>query len=314
MDSHQRRMLSRKMQRSGLEPRKGGLPKPIPEGSGTAKKEPEHRSHEWIVWIVALGLPGLAVGGGATLMGAVNYWAGFVITELGLVCFLFAWLYIKKDVSSVIERGVAIIIVCAAAWLCWFVFRPAPLTFQLSATKAVYPEGSVIDGIKWYTECVDARIFVTNPSDRDYDDADFSLSANDKLLIMGMGKETSIDVQFFPEDLTPPPGQVIEEPDSAGNIVRGPGRSSGWAYHYRIRIPKIPRKSSIELVAALAWLTPPPHDRIVNNKLLGPQRLPSSVRLIGDFKASSKPIHVDVVIRPITGRLFDLRGVNQRTQ
>jgi hypothetical protein len=92
---------------------------------------------------------------------------------------------------------------------------------------------------------------------------------------------------------------TVGERNATGGQAFGPGQPTGWGYHYRIRIPRIPRKSNIELVAVLAWFTPPPHNFTNNRKLLGPQRLPRSIKLTGQFKASGKPINVDISLMPV---------------
>jgi len=254
-------------------------------------------SHIRLSWSEIPGLLVAFLAAGFALMNYLNFWLG-VILVLSTFCLFGRWCWTRDWLR--IKRWSATSLTVLACVVCvWTIFRPAPVSFQLSASKSVYPEGSLIAGVKWYTNCVEAHLRISNPSSRDYDNVDLTFSANPPFVIMGMGNNSAISATLFSEDLPPKPGLVLGTRDANGNLVEGQGVSSGWGYHYRIRIGSLPKKSTVDLVAVLAQFTPPPHDRILNRKLLAPASLPSSVSLSGSFTASGRPVSVTTSVEPI---------------
>src|SRR5205823_1319749 len=66
--------------------------------------------------------------------------------------------------------GLLVIILLGAAFSLGIVFVKAPLEISTLVTDADYPRGTKIANIEWRPEFTELEVWVTNSSDKNYDD------------------------------------------------------------------------------------------------------------------------------------------------
>jgi hypothetical protein len=258
------------------------------------------------------------IGGGLSLLGLGGtfpfpqfYWYGVGAFYLGLFAL---------SVGVLLENwGVRWRLVTCGVWLSFAilvslkaVFVSAPLEIESFAHIGDYADGVDVYGIKWEPGMSELRLVISNHTARDYDD---------------------VDINFVPDVPTRKITQVTNLPDVALSIARqagteevadtemttidangkvlagGPTEIYASGSGFRMRCLKIPKHTTVELLAAL--VTPPqlprtglpPRDeskvmKIINlagdpRKFAGPKKLSASVCAQGQYFVLNRPHSVD---------------------
>jgi hypothetical protein len=148
-----------------------------------------------------------------------------------------------------------------------------------------YEPGTDVGGIKWSALYSDLRVTLTNPMEEDYEDLDFTITTD--LKIVRVAQLSGIpNVTFFVGPNKIPPVWPTGKKDANGNDLYQPMTPSPGAPQtaktYRVRCDKMPRRSKLELVIALMGSRP-----MVNNNpwTMMDKRPPQHVEVEGQFRA-----------------------------
>jgi hypothetical protein len=186
------------------------------------------------------------------------------------------------------------------------VFVSAPLEVSALAHRGNYSEGTDVYGIKWEKGMSELRILLSNHTDYDYDDVDISFTPNvptrkvtqvSKILDMSLAvteKAGGADAADIRMDAFDQNGKILDAGRPTELYASGQG--------FRMRCPKIPKGTTVELLVALV-MPPMPSGRepkngkvsIVNlfgdpSEFVGPKRLPTTVYFKGQYTVL-KPRH-----------------------
>ncbi|MGD0270733.1 MAG: hypothetical protein ABSB14_16830, partial [Candidatus Sulfotelmatobacter sp.] len=151
------------------------------------------------------------------------------------------------------------------------VFVKAPIDIFPSANFGNYPDDTDVYGIKWERGLSEMRILISNHTANDYDD---------------------VDIYFTPDVPTRKVTQVSHVPDVSlvlvepSNFVQPGQVSELWASSmgFRLRCPKLPKNTTMEVLAALVNPDAKPLGPIVPG-----QKKNVSISLSGDEKQFAGP-------------------------
>jgi len=207
----------------------------------------------------------------ALLLGGI----GLIMTyfELSVALVYFGLLLLGIDIyfEPTLKRhklihsiGLGIVGPAILLFTSFIVFVPGHLDIHIMSDVYNYPDGTIINGIKWTNSYAEVRINLSNPTDRDYKDLD--LIIDNSLKILEIGQITNIpEVRF--ERITPfhifGPVFGISK-GSNGNETTNPLTFIHITSKYRIWCSVLPRYSNIELVLAVGDENQP-HVRQVPN-------------------------------------------------
>jgi hypothetical protein len=161
---------------------------------------------------------------------------------------------------------------------------PAPLKLQSNWN----PQGAAVNGIDWKAGMSALIVYITNPTDRDYDDLDITLWVSEAIVTVKQG--TDIPCEIVSRNVITPPGGWNPF------IQMGP---------QRFRCDKPPRDSTIEFVIALVNA-----DQLLNLKnspqvdklpelpggLFGPKRKPRQFGVVANYTVTFRPHTVNTLV------------------
>ncbi len=200
-------------------------------------------------WIVGMGLPSLALGTGAAMMGFVNFWVGFCLTIVANLILVGDWLWLSEGRYRWATRVVvATAMIVPSTWVCWLAMRPAPLHITVQVGPVLNDREWA--GIEWTGELMPLVVNIQNPTTRDYGSVDLAIWAGGHIFWRVKQTSESVGCQLFSGDqLTTPLGQMkfTDGSQSATPVA-------WFSKEYRVRCDKLPRLSSLEFMAALATL------------------------------------------------------------
>jgi hypothetical protein len=166
----------------------------------------------------------------------------FTLAEVLIYMGLAAWIFecwVSQDVPLV-AKGMATAFIAAlgGAFTWGIVIYPADPDVKSYWAKSDYSAGSDINGIQWDQGLSELRIFITNPTNRDFNDFDVSIQTNEA--VFKIVQTTSIPCEPLVENEA-----VIH--DSLSNVwLQGPHIGSN-----RFRCDKLPKHSTLSFLLAL---------------------------------------------------------------
>jgi hypothetical protein len=243
-------------------------------------------------YLLEIGAPSLLIGVGLSLSGMLNFWAGVACLYLG-AALLFIFLLTAKKLHWTAK---AITGVAYCLFVVWFslayVFISCPLPSEIHYRPDPYPDGALVDGLKWGSDGVDTRISLSNPTKRDYEDVDLEISVD--VDIVGAAQVTSIPgVDIFPQ--TDSSDSYLASKDSNGPAVILPNAKE-WVRTsvYRLRCGKFPKRSTMQVTVetekASPWI-----DGKAPQRFFGPRTIPKWVSIKGTFKGYGRDHEIAVV-------------------
>ena len=242
-----------------------------------ADKRPKHAV---LVYLRASGAVGILLGIGLTVSSILFWWgAGFLYAALviGLID-----LVVERGLTEVTKIVFGSVIVAVGLLFTYGIvaFR-APLKLQSNWN----PQGAAVNGIDWKSGMSALVVYITNPTDRDYDDLDISLWVSEAIVTVKQG--TDIPCEHVSRD-------VITAPGGWNHLLEmGP---------QRFRCDKLPRDSTIEFVIALVNA-----DQLLNSKnlrpgdklpqgLFGPKRKPHQFGVVANYTVTFRPHTVSTLV------------------
>lgn len=256
------------------------------------------------------------------------YFHAFSAYCLALFALIQVWRTEEWFTTSRLRQHIATVIIMAAvAWYSFsVVFVSVPMKAAAVLSQAEYPPGSIVGGIKWDPEVSDLRLFLENPTNKNYESVDlifeFSLP-----VIVGISYPGSLSGVSLIGDVTKEQidigGVIARRPelilDSQGRKVSLPPVQLATS-QYRCRIDRLPGKTAAEIVIAIAQVDQSrtsqvsalmpmedPQGPTGPGVLLGPQAQqvfykrahPSQVAVRGTYLASYRKHSIDERIVPV---------------
>lgn len=277
--------------------------------------------------------------GGWQLM-ATYYITGVIIAYCGFVLCLVECITESKLRGSPFLRSgaIAIVLIFASIFSFKVVFISAPLNFDSYAMRnGDYPSGTVIAGIPWNSHFTDLRVWVTNPTENDYDEVYLSVqpdrwnykaaivTENTGCQLNSLGGVSVLQASNIIGGATKVTGHregdVFEAEDNSGDVFEHLITRGG----YRLFCPKFPAHYAVQIVFALAAIdqklesTISPAGRIANPKpgdwgisvaelkpidkfdVLAARPSPSAVAITGRYKLGSKTYSISRTIKVADG-------------
>jgi len=300
-NSHQRKMAKKAAER--LEKKIANavverLSSPHVEASETASatEMPLPRS---VKYLRGIGIIGLLLGGrGIVFTTPILFWwaAGFL--WLGLLAWA-ADVWFEPNIGRWLRWvGMALIVLLCSAFTFGIAFYPARLQVVATSHEGKYKSGEVIYGITWDDAMSELRIDITNPTNRDYDRLDLTITPNK--LIRDQKQFTAIPYvhlvplgKHFHFNYTDKTGQITQEENSPPKAYSA----------VRLLCDRLPSKLSIGIVIAVSELSPEAA------KLISPSGLSilsydpktdkiwlrsraTSVSMVGEFTVAYRPYKI----------------------
>lgn len=266
-------------------------------------------------WILVLGLPSLALGLGAGMMGLAGYWPGVFIVYAALVFFLVD-LWMLREIRQSLQKLGSTVIVVGIVLLTWYVFRPAPLGSEIKFVATGYTEGDV-DGFEWKPQFADVRVTLNIPKDANYEDLDVVFDPGEGEVMQMAQLSAWPDVTLSPtntiiprhtDDLrqfkvkqtftvnqfsineingvNPKTGEHVKQP-----IIQTPKHPAGA---YRILWSKAPSGTSLQLIAVVARVGPHSEGHLSEAPILFvPIGNLNCMRVVGTYKSHNRPLSFD---------------------
>lgn len=207
-------------------------------------------THPTVKWLRTAGI-GAELFGWGGLMLAGWFWtgAGFIYAGF-IVLAVDAWLepdlrgYIKsKALITLIVFGFAV----AFSW--GIVFVGAPLDLSAFMLNAEYPAGTAIAGIDWKPQFTEVQLWVSNPTDRGYED--INLVIRPSVAIAKIAQATNVPNVSF-EDKNAQTLRMMDIDLGTGKSTAIPLVLLATDAGYRMRCPYLAPKTEIRIEIALA--------------------------------------------------------------
>ena len=155
---------------------------------------------------------------------------------------------------------------------------PAPINCRSEIMPTRYAIGAGIGGVRFLPEWTDFRAEIENPTDQDYEDAEFTISSD--MEINGIGQISSIpEVRFVGQ---PYRGEFIQR-DKEGNVIQAVPAYVP-TFESKVRLHVFPKKSTLELVLALSRSNPVVNGKSPEHQYADHKR-PCWVKLRGSYSA-----------------------------
>ena len=216
----------------------------------TAKKARKRKGklHPTLVWCQSIGLVSI-LAGGFGMIQARFFWFPVASVYFGLLL-IGVDLYFEPDLPSGFKAVCGAVVVAGLIGFSnCFVFVPAPINFSSLASNIDYSSGAAPGGIAWRPFFTELDLFVTNPSDGDYDDLDIWIRPDSAVAAIAQ-LSNLLDVSF--ENYYGVTNRVISE-DLSTN-VRVPLVFLATDAGYKVHCGRIPPKSSLRIVMAVVGI------------------------------------------------------------
>ena len=188
--------------------------------------------------------------GGSFWIGASLIYLGFLLVAIDL--------WVEPDLHGKTGMrivGVLAIALFAAAFSWRIVFVKAPLDVMAFTINGTHPPGTTIAGIAWKAQFTELQVWLVNPTERNYDDLNVVIRPGSP--IAAIAQLTAIPNVSF-EDSHAATGRLISNATVIPLILLATDTG------YRMRCPRLPAKTEIKVVIALAdvkWNPLPPEDK-----------------------------------------------------
>ena len=210
-------------------------------------------------WVISLGLPGIVIGIGGSLVlaGGRYFWPGFWIALCGVGLFLFDLWILVKSISRR-NKWVGTAIVGAIGILyCWVAWWPAPLVVSISTDIRYYPEGLAVDGFVWHSNYYAFRARLTNGSEWPFTDLKILIATN--LLMEKFGSNLMDKCSYKPywpgfEGMAI--GGTIPGLNRYSDDISEPAQQLGGNI-FEVECDKLRGREAIEMLAAVVPVAPP---------------------------------------------------------
>ena len=221
----------------------------------TKRRKP--RLHPFIKWLRTTGIASGVFGLGALLIGDLFL--------PGVCCIYFSFALLALDVwlepdfydkpRWKLSAWAAILI--AVVGFSWkIVFVRAPLNVFALMTNGEYEAGTVLSGISWKPEFTELDVDITNPTDRAYEDIDLVIKPNNS--IAAIAQSTAFSGVTF-EDADSVAVGLLDKNFDLGTSKAIPIVLLATDVGYRMRCLRLPARSTIKIVIALADVKWDPH-------------------------------------------------------
>jgi hypothetical protein len=219
-----------------------------------AESKNRDKSLSWREWVVSLGIPSLVIAvGWAVMVYSDFFWWGVIVVYGGLL-FLVVDSLRLAGVGFTPKMSLVLVTLMFLSIFSWLVWRSSPLTVNARLVGSGY--AGEMAGVNWQPEFGEVYISISNPTDRDYSDVNLSFSpgGGDFRVIEMVETSEAPKVELYAENGDRAPDMFIVGPDGRTPLIPS---GSQPAPVYRIRADKLPRRSQVEIVAAIARLNPP---------------------------------------------------------
>jgi hypothetical protein len=139
------------------------------------------------------------------------------------------------------------VLTCTFSW--YFVFFRAPISITAMITDAAYPTGTQIAGIYFRPEFTELRLFVKNPSSRNYNN--LNLIVQPSAAIAAIAQASNIPNVSF-DDKNGLSTRVMEFDPAVGKAIVAPLTLLATDVGYRIHCDKLSADEVMTVVIALA--------------------------------------------------------------
>jgi hypothetical protein len=199
------------------------------------------------------------IGGGLSLLGFIGifpfpqfYWWCVGAFYLGLVmlateAFLENWMLVSRIIVSVVW------IVLAALFTLKLVAVRAPVSFGAWESRAEYPPGTVLGNITWNSNFTELRVRIDNGSNYEFEN--LNLIVRPDSLIARIGQISGPCPATF-EDVLQMSQHMVYVNFGSGEQRANPLILIASDSGYRIRCEHLPAHEHLEIVMALADVTP----------------------------------------------------------
>jgi hypothetical protein len=238
-----------------------------------------------------LGSAGMAALGVAGLMQTNFFNISVACIYIAIVFFTLVLWFEPWIAGQWWKRTIVILIMLPLFYLFTFrfVFIPGPLNVQVNGGLQDYAPNTFVAGIKWENYYSDVRIYLTNPTDRDYYDIDILLTTD--LTIMAIGQITNVQNVLIMPFKPGIPEYYESYLDNTGKIAHKLLTDIKFisATTYRVRCSVLPKKSQLGLVGAIVVLNIPnnidPRNTIIDPyTVFGEKRLPKWVQISARYR------------------------------
>jgi hypothetical protein len=201
--------------------------------------------------------------------------------------------------------GWMMVLILGCAFSFGIAFYPAAIGVQSTSYEGQYKEGESEYGITWKDDMSDLRVDLENPTERDYDHIDLTISVGN-LLVQDQKQVTNVPGVT----LIPYSHQIhIILVDDNGKTTGEQNRSMNAYSEVRVLCDRLPKKTTVGLIFAVSDLTPKARevtggvpitkeDTIVVLKLMPPYRMlmrkrAGAIKITGGFAVWNRPYSMD---------------------
>jgi hypothetical protein len=228
----------------------------------TASKS-KRKFHPLFKWFRNAGFASELLGWGGLLLGGW-FLTGVTLIYLGfLVLGIDLWLEPTLR-SKLVWRafGLFLVALFAGAFTLGMVFVKAPLEVSAFMTDADYPTGTKIANIEWRREFTEVDVWITNPSEKTYDD--LLILIRPTVPIAAISQLTNVPSVSF-EDKNGLTLHLMDVNLDSGIKTGIPLELLATDAGYRVRCARLPGGTTLKIVLALAeikWNPGRPHPNI----------------------------------------------------
>jgi hypothetical protein len=263
----------------------------VMEVCAMASKSTESQAQKLVEASLDLGLLLLGIGLGGLMQGP-SFWLFVVFVYIGIACTAVGLYYKlrRRPSNRKLQWAVALSALLLLSLFTWFfVIVPAPLTPDVYISWEEHAPGSTVGPIeKWIYQGAELRVNFTNPSDTDYESVDLTISTDE--IIFGMGKVSGSSSCSFTPQLTSFQREI--EHRLPGSYTNGLWSSP----IYRVTCDKLPRKSDLNLIAAIYRYLP---DQGGHYNPIAPMSPPAWVEINAQYRTGTRPRAATIRIAPV---------------
>jgi hypothetical protein len=259
------------------------------------------RPHPLLLYLRGVGFVGVAIGGAGIVLASYFWWFVALIYTSLLAGMLDIWLE-----KFAVRRKITLTIIVAALTLLFtlgYVWLHSPLEIGAMSSLGEYAKGYLVSGIPWEPYYAELRIDFHNPTDRDYEDLDLVIRPTG-LDTARVAQVTSIPGVWFQEDTNKV--WIRRKDKETRRTKERIMQLFSSSVPTRIRCPRLPRKSSLQIVMAVVVTEPAMPDKPgtpeqVFKAMAEAKRRVESVKIEAEYKSLQHPYSF--------GRVFQVQAL-----
>jgi len=219
-----------------------------------------------------------------------------VVALMGSVIAILYWIGINRAYAKVFNEGQGV----------------ADLSVMAFTGTGTYKKGTIVAGISWIDSFSEMRVSIGNTSSSDCQDVDILLRPDEP--VAGIGQATNIpNVSFvINSSITVPPPQLVTLPSGETKSVQV--FSLAFNRGYRVRCDKLPKRSHLDVVMAIAkptgnkgfafnfkdgatyWARADIDEVKTLDEYFAERRLAKKITIQGDYTIGQLAKHIDRII------------------